>query len=73
MFNRVIRKIFKTVPLVESCFYIVNSNKMKKYNLFSMRSYCTFNRVILKNSQTVSLIETLLIIETIDYANKALF
>ena len=64
MFNRVIRKIFKTVPLIESCFYIVNSTKMKKYDLISMRSHCMFNRVILEIIKTLCLIETLLIIET---------
>ena len=32
-----------------------------------LRSYCTFNRVVLKNVQTVRLIETWLIIETIEY------
>ena len=66
-FNRVIRKIFETVPLIESLFYVVNSSKIQKYDLFSMRSYCMFNRVILKNVQTVRLIETWLIIETIEY------
>ena len=69
-FNRVIRKFFKTVPLIESLFYVVNSSKIQKYDLFSMRSYCTFNRVILKNVQTVRLIETWLIIETIEYTWK---
>ena len=66
-FNRVIRKFFETVPLIESLFYVVNSSKIQKYDLFSMRSYCTFNRVMLKNIQTVRLIEALLIIETIEW------
>ena len=66
-FNRVIRKFFETVPLIESFFYVVNSSKIQKYDLFSMRLYCTFNRVILKNVKTVRLIETLLIIETTEY------
>ena len=57
-FNRVIRKKFETVPLIESLFYVVNRGKIQKYDLFSRRSYCTFNRVILKNVQTVRLIET---------------
>ena len=72
-FNRVIRKIFETVPLIESLFYVVNSSKIQKYDLFSMRSYCTFNRVILKNVQTVRLIETWLIIETIEYSDYVLW
>ena len=51
-------------------FYLVNSTKIKKYDLFRMRSYSTFNRVISKISKTVPLIETCLIIETSEYVIK---
>ena len=34
----------------------VNGIKIKKYDLFSMRSYCTFNKVMLRNIKTVHLV-----------------
>ena len=54
----------KTVRLIESHFYLVNTIEIKQNNLSKMRSYGTLNRDNIKKIQTVRLIETVLIIES---------